>query len=194
MRLIILSLLLLALMPLGTASTTTFDLGNYTVGMDYMPSDTKYLQVGGPNIDIQGVRLTWGDFDPGVWTEIMMGESQETIFNLSDLNGSTDSMLHFMRFAVLSATGGQLTNDTGVAVVWKPYFGLVASGTLEASRVPMNVYSAIIDNCTILSVTSNGRDNTFGNIISNLVITRRGDVPMMRANSIAEKLNRRLSP
>ena len=184
----ILLIALLALMPLASASTTTFDLGNYTVGMDYMPLDTKYLHTDGPNGTIHGVRWSWGSFDPGAWAEISLIEINRPWYNLSDLNMSVFAMVSTMRGAVFRATDDQMLNDSSVVVVENPYLGLVASGYLNESGESLNAYTTPVDAYTAISVVSNGNDNVFANVLRGLVITKKEDVPAMRANSIAERL------
>jgi hypothetical protein len=189
MRLLMI-VLALVLIGIGSASTTTFDLGNYTVGMDYMPLDTKYAHVDIENATGRMVRWSWGSFDPGAWTAITIIEVyNRSIFNLSDTN-STYYLLLGTAFLDANRTAeSEMTSEYGVAAVDRPCLGVIVSGTLERDGSKINAYAGAINNSTVITVISNGNDNTFGSVLDGLVITEKKHVPQMRANTIAARLN-----
>lgn len=193
-------LILFVLVGTSNGQPRTFDLGNYTVSIDYflpvsLSGENQHIKIwesGNQNSSLHNLQWDWDQVSSGEWTQIAIAEFIDPRYNpILSSNATIVSTLlsYFAVRAVEEVTGDKISNETGFVATQKPYPGVIGSGYLKESGSTFNAYSAPLGNKTILLVISTEKENNFARILKGLVVTPKRDAPLMRAQNIAGQLN-----
>lgn len=188
MRLKILFALILILLPTGAAATiTTFELGNYSVSIDYLITDREYMRGSSDIASANAVRFN--GTEPSALTEIVVTESDRPIFNTTNMTIAGLILAALSYADVESLTNDNLSHNTAWADTSKPYYGIIGSGSLARNGTNINVYTAPINDYATITVTSTNSDGGFSDLLSDLVVTENEDTPRSRAKYISDRLS-----
>ena len=200
MRLIVMILILFILVGASNGQPRTFDLGNYTVSIDYfLPvswiGENQHIKIwesSDQNSSLHNLQWDWNQVSDGEWTQIAIAEFIDPRYNPTLSSNATivsTLLSYFAGRAVEEITGDKISDETVFVATQKPYPGVIGSGYLKGSSSTFNAYSAPLGNKTILLVISTENENDFARILKALVVTPKEDAPLMRAQNIAEQLN-----